>query len=111
MFVDYIILFSVLLVSAMYLSLFERKIIGRIQLRYGPSYNGVFGVLQPIADTLKLLFKRDALKNHSYCAIFAICLLACSTLMISSFIPFSKDYFLITDLLSSFDFYEYFLFD
>ena len=100
MFVDYIILFSVLLVSAMYLSLFERKIIGRIQLRYGPSYNGVFGVLQPIADTLKLLFKRNALKNHSHCAIFAICLLVCSTLMISSFIPFAKDYFLINDKFS-----------
>ena len=81
----------------MYLSLFERKLIGRVQKRYGPSYNGVCGILQPIADTLKLLFKRNSMKEHSYAAIVAICVLVCSTLMIATFIPFNNDYCLITD--------------
>ncbi len=40
-----------------YLTLVERKLLGRMQLRYGPNRTGPFGLLQPIADLIKLLRK------------------------------------------------------
>ena len=40
-----------------YLTLWERKFLGFIQVRYGPNRVGPFGLLQPIADALKLLTK------------------------------------------------------
>ena len=42
-----------------YLTLAERKIMGRMQLRYGPNRVGPYGLLQPIADLLKLLHKES----------------------------------------------------
>lgn len=52
-----ILLIIPLLLSVAYLTLAERKIIGWMQLRQGPSVVGPFGLLQPIADALKLVFK------------------------------------------------------
>lgn len=43
----------------LYSSLFERKLVGRFQNRYGPNRVGPFGLLQPIADAVKLLFKES----------------------------------------------------
>lgn len=42
-----------------YLTLAERKIMGRMQLRYGPNRAGPYGLLQPIADLVKLLHKES----------------------------------------------------
>src|SRR5215212_7138592 len=41
------------------ISVLERKILGRIQNRYGPNRVGPFGLLQPLADGIKLLIKED----------------------------------------------------
>src|SRR6202012_3592166 len=42
-----------------YLTWFERKVVARIQSRWGPYYVGAHGLLQPLADGLKFLFKED----------------------------------------------------
>lgn len=42
-----------------YLTLAERKILGRMQARYGPNRVGPFGLMQPLADGLKLLLKEQ----------------------------------------------------
>ena len=41
------------------MSVLERKILGRIQNRYGPNRVGPFGLLQPVADGIKMLIKED----------------------------------------------------
>lgn len=45
--------------TMMYLTWFERKLVGRIQNRIGPNRVGIFGLLQPIADGIKMLTKED----------------------------------------------------
>jgi len=49
----------ILLTCVAYTVLMERKVLGFIQLRYGPNRVGPWGLLQPLADALKLLFKEE----------------------------------------------------
>src|ERR1051326_9638271 len=42
-----------------YLTLYERRALARIQTRIGPNRAGPFGLLQPIADAVKLIFKEE----------------------------------------------------
>ena len=51
--------FGFVLTSAIILTLFERKVQGWIQDRYGPIHTGPWGLLQPVADVGKLLLKED----------------------------------------------------
>ncbi len=53
------VVMGVLLTCVAYAVLMERKVLGFIQLRYGPNRVGPWGLLQPVADLLKLLFKED----------------------------------------------------
>ena len=52
-----IVIVNVVLVMFAYLTLLERKLLGRMQLRYGPNRAGPYGLLQPFADLVKLVRK------------------------------------------------------
>ena len=66
-----ILLFVVpLLVAVAYLTYAERKIISAVQMRIGPNVVGPFGLLQPFADAVKLLFKETVLPTGSSPIVF-----------------------------------------
>ena len=54
-----VVIINLVLVGFAYLTLIERKVLGRMQLRYGPNRAGPFGILQPAADLLKLIRKES----------------------------------------------------
>lgn len=70
------ILFKILLIvlpllgAVAYLTLVERKVIAAIQLRKGPNMVGPFGLLQPLADGMKLMFKEVILPSQANKALF-----------------------------------------
>ncbi len=53
------VLILMLLTGMAYMTLFERRVISRMQVRLGPNRTGPSGLLQPLADALKLFFKED----------------------------------------------------
>ncbi len=59
-----------LLVMIAYLTYFERKVIGYMQLRRGPNVVGPFGLLQPLADGIKLLTKETIIPSNSNKVVF-----------------------------------------
>lgn len=67
-----IIIVVPLLIAVAYVTLAERKIMGSMQLRKGPNVVGVFGLLQPLADGLKLFSKETILPTHSNIMIFIL---------------------------------------
>ncbi|OAN49472.1 NADH-quinone oxidoreductase subunit NuoH [Magnetospirillum moscoviense] len=61
-----------LLIAVAYLTYAERKVIGAIQLRKGPNVVGPFGLLQPLADGVKLFLKETILPTGANKAVFII---------------------------------------
>src|SRR5438094_6908689 len=57
--INIVALFVVFLTLFAVMSVLERKILGRMQNRYGPNRVGPFGLFQPIADGIKMLIKED----------------------------------------------------
>jgi NADH-quinone oxidoreductase subunit H len=75
-----------------YLTLAERKVIGYMQGRVGPNRVGIMGIMQPLADVLKLMMKEIILPTRSnrYLFIIAPMLTIASSLVAWAVIPFGE---------------------
>jgi NADH-quinone oxidoreductase subunit H len=84
-----VIVVSASLVIAMYTTFAERKVAAIIQDRRGPNRAGPFGLLQPLADGLKLFFKEEIIPNFSSKFLFILgpCLAMLTAMMTSAVIP------------------------
>ena len=80
------------LISTAYLTLMERKILALTQNRKGPSLVGVMGILQPIADGIKLFSKELIIPTNSSKWVFLIAPIICltSALILWSIIPLNS---------------------
>jgi NADH-quinone oxidoreductase subunit H len=67
-----LVIFGILLTAVAYLSFMERKVMGWIQLRRGPNRVGPLGLLQPLADGLKFMFKEDIIPSQANRVLFAL---------------------------------------
>jgi NADH-quinone oxidoreductase subunit H len=88
--IEAFVVINLVMATFAYLTLAERKIMGRMQLRYGPNRVGPRGMLQPIADLLKLLYKESFFPAAAvdWLYLFAPFLAAFTALSTFSVIPF-----------------------
>ena len=92
MVVSLLAMFSTLSFIVLSLTWLERKALGRLQLRLGPTRTGPMGLLQPLADAVKLILKEDIVPTASDKAIFWIApvIVVISAFMIWVTIPGSQ---------------------
>ncbi len=83
----------VLLMVAAYLVLVERKFLARLQIRYGPNRAGKFGLLQPFADTIKMMVKEDIVPEETDRVIFLLApaVVAFTALLMFAVVLFGND--------------------
>jgi NADH-quinone oxidoreductase subunit H len=94
-----LLIINSLMVLAMVYVYMERRILARFQSRLGPNRVGPFGILQPVADAIKLITKEDIVPVAADRWVFNIApiVMLIPTLLILAVIPFGKNMFL-TDL-------------
>lgn len=85
-----LIVVFVLLTAVAYTVLLERKVVGHMQNRWGPSRVGPFGIWQPLADGLKFIFKEDLTPPYVYKPLYLLAPIISVTLALTSIavIPF-----------------------
>lgn len=91
--VKVVLLTVTLLTGFAYLTLFERRLLARIQTRIGPNRVGPMGLLQPVADGIKLIFKEELIPTHADRALFILApvITVLPALTILAVVPFGPD--------------------
>lgn len=86
-------IFVITLVIAMYSTYGERKIAAFMQDRLGPNRAGIFGILQPLADGVKMFMKEELIPDISNKVLFILgpCLAMTTALMTSAIIPWGSE--------------------
>src|SRR5512137_38461 len=88
------VLCLILLTGFAYLTLYERRALARMQVRVGPNRAGPQGLLQPIADAVKLIFKEELTPSHVYKVVFFLApiLTVVPSLVIAAVIPLGTSF-------------------
>ncbi len=83
----------ILLTGFAYLTLYERRALARIQVRVGPNRAGPQGLLQPVADAVKLIFKEELTPGKVYKLMFFLApiLTVVPSLVLAAVIPFGGE--------------------
>src|SRR5215204_3636368 len=96
-----VIIINLVMAAFAYLTLAERKVMGRMQLRFGPNRAGPYGLLQPIADLIKLIRKESFFPAAAINAPYIVAPVIAATTALAAFavIPWGEgwyigDYFL-----------------
>src|SRR5438046_8237699 len=87
-----LVLIHILLGAVAYAVWLERKVVGRMQNRWGPTRVGPFGLLQPLADGLKFILKEDIVPTnvHKTLYIAAPMISVALALMSIAVVPFGE---------------------
>ena len=89
-----IVVILVVLTGCAYSTYMERKVVAFMQHRIGPLYAGPYGLLQPVADAIKLIFKEDIVpdKAERFAYTLAPMISFIPALMVFAVVPFSNDF-------------------
>jgi NADH-quinone oxidoreductase subunit H len=93
LFIKIAVMLGGLLLVASYLVWLERKLLARLQIRLGPNRAGIFGLLQPIADAIKLLTKEDIVPSAADGVIFRLApaVVAVTAMLMFAVVPVGPD--------------------
>jgi NADH-quinone oxidoreductase subunit H len=85
------VILGLVLTAAAYLVLMERKLLARMQLRYGPNRVGPFGTLQPLADVIKMMTKEDFVPAEADRFVFLLApgIAAVTAILTFAVVPFA----------------------
>src|SRR5215470_9534583 len=90
--VKILVVVFLMLTGVAYMTWLERKVVGHIQNRWGPTRVGPFGLLQPLADGIKFILKEDMVPDavHKGLYILAPMLALAMSLVAIAVIPFGE---------------------
>jgi NADH-quinone oxidoreductase subunit H len=91
--VKVVVVVTVVLTACAYATYMERKVVAFMQHRMGPTYAGPYGLLQPIADAMKLMFKEDLVPNSVERMTYALApvITFVPALLTFAVVPFAAD--------------------